>query len=769
MIKYSELEKIYFMIKSGDINTLRNLNIQNEISNIAIYLIDKQKLDIGEQQMVDIILRISNIAYNNTSLEVLPLDDGIYDQLLEIYKKYNPNYQIGAEPVDYKEQPQNDYTESKMMVSALSKNDIESKLYVKDLWKNVDRTYKKKHMLCVLAQDPITKRMINTKHSYPELVGTLDKCKFVLNHDAKEKDVFDKQSVKIFERDFIQNHLQTGIIYPAEIFEMVAELKYDGVSVEAEVYGDSIISARSRGDTAEDIATDLTPIFGGYKFERASKSVEKLKKLGKFGIKFEAVITKRDLEFMGECRGKTYKNCRNAIIGLLGASDSYRFKDLITLIPLSTSLDIPRIDELNFLNNFYSSGEFNRFKILRGNYQQILFQVKQFVESAEIVRKILPYLIDGTVISYIDPEKIAKLGRQNSVNKYSIAIKFNPRKVRTIFLGYTFSIGKTGDIIPMVHFKPVEFMGNIQTKQTLHSYNRFVELGLRKGSQIDIDYVNDVLTYVTKPDTEYNRKLDMTMEPEPFIDTCPSCGSNIIISDSGKSAKCVNYNCKERNIMRVVDMINILGFKTFSEETVRTLNISSFRDLMNVDYERAAILGPVNANNFIDAVNSVKNNPIEDHKIMTAMCFDGIGTEKWKIILKVVSINDIIFKEQNELRSLLINIQGISDKTVDMILECRNVYADDLNIISRMSNIVSSFGSVDKPKIAFTGERDQLFIELLNNSGFDASDKYSVTKNTFCLITNDKNSTSGKMKKAQKNNIPIYTKQEFIELKNIKI
>ena len=87
MIKYSELEKIYFMIKSGDINTLRNLNIQNEISNIAIYLIDKQKLDIGEQQMVDIILRISNIAYNNTSLEVLPLDDGIYDQLLEIYLK----------------------------------------------------------------------------------------------------------------------------------------------------------------------------------------------------------------------------------------------------------------------------------------------------------------------------------------------------------------------------------------------------------------------------------------------------------------------------------------------------------------------------------------------------------------------------------------------------------------------------------------------------------------------------------------------------------
>ena len=45
----------------------------------------------------------------------------------------------------------------------------------------------------------------------------------------------------------------------------------------------------------------------------------------------------------------------------------------------------------------------------------------------------------------------------------------------------------------MVHFKPCEFMGNIQTKQTLHSYKRFNELQLRIGNQIDIEFKNDVL------------------------------------------------------------------------------------------------------------------------------------------------------------------------------------------------------------------------------------------------------------------------------------
>ena len=37
-----------------------------------------------------------------------------------------------------------------------------------------------------------------------------------------------------------------------------------------------------------------------------------------FGIKFEAVITKLDLDRMAQRRGKSYKNCRNAIIGLFG-------------------------------------------------------------------------------------------------------------------------------------------------------------------------------------------------------------------------------------------------------------------------------------------------------------------------------------------------------------------------------------------------------------------------------------------------------------------
>ena len=765
MMKISDLQNVYDVLLSGNISVITDVNIQLNITEYATYLINKHPWNQEEQIAADLILKISNTAYNDTTLDTLPLDDGVYDQLLQSYKAYNPNYQIGAIPINYEEKAQNEFDENPIAIVSLSNKEVESKLYIKDIWDQHTKVDPRRTLVAVRVREPITKRLINTKHSYPELVGTLDKCKFTLNNEAIEKGVFDKPSVQVFERDFIQKHLQMGIINPTMEFEMVGELKYDGVSVEAEVCGDTIISARSRGDTGEDIATDLTPIFGGYKFPNAKE----VPKDERFGIKFEAVITKFDLQKLGNLRGTSYKNCRNAIIGLLGASDAYKYVNFITLIPLSTSMEMPRETELKFLNKYYNSGQYNRYVMFRGNYQTILFQVKQFVESAELIRKVLPYLIDGVVISYTDPYIKKTLGRVNSVNKYSMAIKFNPRKVRTIFLGYTFSVGKSGDVIPMVHFKPCEFMGNIQTKQTLHSYNRFVELQLCKGMQIDVEYRNDVLTYISKPDTEYNRKIAATTRPEPFIETCPYCGHKIVVSESSKSAKCPNHECPERKVMRIVDMLSNLGFKDFSEESVRALNINSFTDLIGITYERACILGMGNAKNFMDRLYAFMHNPIADYKILTALGFNNIGAEKWKIILKEITIHDLATMDYNILMNKLVSMPSIAQKTAETICNERLIYMQDLNTILNMDNVVSSKGSIDKPKIAFTGERDSLFIDLLNNNGYDANDSYSVTKKTFALITNDLNSNSSKMVKAKKFNIPIYTKQQFMDAYNIKL
>ena len=748
---------------NGDMSIVKNISLCNDISLIAVNLINNPIWDKNYIQIADLILRISNLLYNNSSIDTLPLDDGLYDQLLVIYKKYDPNYQVGAYPIKYQEKPENEFIDKKEMVVMIDK----SKMYIDDIF--YQNCYLQRPVNMVIKnRDPISKRLINTTHKYPELVGTLDKCKFVLNQDARNKGVYDKPSVQIFERDYIHKCLEKNIIKSDEIFDMIGELKYDGISVEAEVQGDIIISALSRGDTADNIATDLTPILGGYRFPFAKKVSKDIK----FGIKFEAVITKKDLENISIIRGKKYKNCRNAIIGIFGASDAYKFIDFITLIPLSCSLELNRIDELNFLNKYYNSGEYNRYVQFRGNYQQILFQVKQFVESAEESRILLPYMIDGVVISFIDKNKIDVLGRENSVNKYQMAIKFNPKKVRTIFLGYTYSIGKSGDIIPMVHFKPCEFIGAIHTKQTIHSYERFKNLNLAIGEQIDIEYVNDVISYVTKPNTEYNRTLGV--EPEKFIENCPCCGSKLVISNSGKSIKCVNPYCDERQIMRMVDMFDKLGFKDISEESIRLINIRSLNELIQIywhDKDRLNILGPKTSATLLNYIHNLifNDSTIEDYKIMAAMCFNNMADEKWKVILKYYTIDELRSMNEQELYNNLININGIGSSIIESIINGFEIYEYDINTLNNPIKYSNSKGKKELPKVAITGFRDNEFIKLLINNGFDASDKYTVTKNIYALIAADKNNISGKIKKAKDYGIKVYSKDEFIKTHNIKV
>lgn len=758
-------------LRQKNLSTVLQIDYALMISNVTIDLINRQlawnQYDID---VANLIIIISNILYNDTSIDVLPLDDGLYDQLIVILKRYNPNYQVGAEPIIFNEyiNQESEFEDKKLMYHTVNDSVLESKLYANMIHNQYTPIYPMRpRTMYNLVQPPITKRLIDTKHNYPELVGTLDKCKFVLNVDANEKGVLNNPAVQVFERDFIHLCMRQGVISPNEIFEMVGELKYDGVSVEAEVCGDTIISALSRGDTAENIATDLTPIFKNYKFYNAKKVPKDIK----FGIKFEAVLTYRNLELLSKVRGKTYKNGRNAMTGLLGASDAYAYTDYITLIPLSCSLDMPREDELKFLNKYYNCGEYNRYCIFRGTYQEILFQVKQFTESAEVVRPILPYMIDGVVISFTDPNKIRLLGRVNSVNKYQMAIKFNPKKVRTTFLGYTYNIGKSGEVIPMVHFKPAEFIGTIHTKQTIHSFKKFNELKLIKGQQIDVEYVNDVMSYVTKPDTELNRMLANSQAPEEFIKVCPYCGTPIEISESMKSARCPNVNCHERKIFRMVDMIDRLGFKDFSEETVRALDLTDFSKLVKVyDYSTLeSILGPITAEKFIKYQSNLLNSQIEDYKIMAALGFDGIGEEKWKLILRNYDLYLLFHMNPSQLMQNLTKISGMGNKTVEKIIEGFTNYSDDINFILNNINIKNFKDASSRPKVAITGTRDPMIIDIINTVGYDCSDKYSVTKDTAILITTDKNSTSGKMLKAIKYGVKIMTPEEFMKLHKIEL
>lgn len=692
----------------------------------------------------DNIIKISNILFNNTDRMILPLDDGMYDLLMVWIQRYKEDYQVGAPPTP---QINNNVASSndsatvgliKPLIKLDPREDMKSEnmIFYSEIMQ--ERELSKEMFLQRPIYDltPNKKKNVNTRHNYPKLVGTLDKCKFVLNQQAIDKGVYDDANVQIFERDFLQKLISSGVLDPERIFYMVLELKYDGISIEAEV-SDQVHEALSRGDTNNNLATDYTPVLKGYKFPKAVGQVDPNTT---FGMKFEAMLGNMDLSRLGQDREKGYKNPRNATTGLFGSTDANRWRDYVTLVPLATSLEVDRLTELEFMNKYYDNGEILRYAVVKGTYLEILFQVKRFVDEAEYLRPIMPYTYDGVVCSFIEPDLIDVLGRVNSVNKYQMAIKFNPQKKLTKFIGYKFTVAQNGVITPVAHYNPVELFGCTHSKTTVHSYKRFMELSLKVGDIVNIELINDVIPYINRVDIH-----DNDANPNPIIEfpeQCPECGSDLVVSKTGKTAMCPNKECPGRALAIVVNMMDKIGFKDFSEESLKVIgSIHNLNELINTKIEDVLCLGDQESKNFMNRLEEFLNTPMYDFRVVGALGFTNVSEERWKLILAKITIQELITGDV-DLRTKLLSIKGIGPNIADTIISEVEIFTDDLLAILNMPKIVWSYGVKFGKKIRFTGCRDQELTDVLSARGYDIKNGGSVTKDTEILLVPSLDHTS---------------------------
>jgi DNA ligase (NAD+) len=594
----------------------------------------------------------------------------------------------------------------------------------------------------------ISKKKQNISHKYPELAGTLDKCKFVLRNDAKMYGIKDinKSNVLVFE-DVLHSWIGVAeAVYPPIEYktDLIAELKYDGVAVDLEVDGDTVISAWSRGDTARDKAADLTPIFGGMKFPNAGP----VQKGTVFGLQTECIITYENMMILSTQFGKSYKNARNAIIGLLGSLDARKYLPYFTLVPIRTAgLNIPdREVEIEFLNSFYTMGVNMKYAVLKGDVYSLLFQVHSFVSMAYNLIPSMPFLYDGVVVSLMDNKLKQILGRKNSVNKWSMAIKFETNRKKTVFTHYTFSVGQNGVITPKAWFRPVSFLGTVHDNTTAHSYQRFKQLALRPGDIVVIEYRNEVICYITKDVDPYN-----LANPNPeiqFPTLCPSCGTPLIFTE--KSARCPNIVCPERNINRISNMLKKLSLKGFSDRYMEILKITSFKEFVCYDRNKAvSILGEVMGDKFMQLIQEFNNTVYEDYMIIGAIGFSSIAQRNWETILREVRISTIIEEDDKELYNILIGVEGVGPKTAETIVYERKAFMQDLIFIYSLPNIKKTFNTIKttQAQVRFSGIRDAELEKAFNDLGFDASGSKGVTNSTEVLVIPFEGFMSNKLKK----------------------
>lgn len=771
----NDLSKRLSLIKS---NLMNGSNIINgtdivDMNNTAIEFINSNSVSDILKRNIYTVLEISNILYNNTTREVLPLEDGVYDLVVAKYNKlFNGEAPVGAPPT----KPITVVSDTESNLVSVSGNNREvinridktNKQYINTIMSNNIPFSSTDYYRDTSDETEVSKITRNIPAKFPELVGTLHKCKFVSLRDAMAVGIQDDDfSVMVFDRDFLAPTFKMAeecAIQDKQFpVEMIAELKYDGMSVEAEIVNDTIVSANSRGDTANNIATDLTPIFGGKKFYRA-KDYKKFfgQETTRFGMKFEAIITYSDLEVLANKYGITYKNPRVAVSGIIASKNARMFRDFITLVPIKTSgLKFNKAsDEIDFMNAYYSSGVTMRYAMLYGNFIQMLNQVQRFTDEAEYARPFMNFAYDGVVISYTNESLKEMLGRRNSIDGWSMAIKFNASSKNAYFLGYTYTVGQDGRITPMAHFTPVEFFGTVHDKTTVHSFKRFMDLDLRKGDIVNITYMNDVICYLTKPQNSYNEIRAKTIPPIEFPRLCPYCGSPVIYSGTEYTACCSNPNCSERVLNKVVNMLKKLNIKDFGESYIRKLGITNLTGFLNLTrgYIISKIGSDIMADKLLERINEIKTKQWYDYQLIGAIGFTSISSSRWKLILSKVSLHFIIHCTSNEnLFNSIKMIKGIGPIMADTIIHERRSLLADLITIDSMPNVIKTYGveQSDRTQIRFSGVRDANLEEQLRNAGYDCDSAKGVTRNTDILIVPYIGFVSTKVNKATMNNIRI--------------
>lgn len=764
------LEQVKSDYKIINDEVIRILNVPNE--NITATDIDN---------MYNILI-LSNILYENTCSNILPLDDGIYDLLVVKYKHITGKNVIGAVHVKFPDEVLEKFKDRELIPGVIYLSDKENKyidnmIYHDDLYRHKIITPDDMLFPGVTYEKTISKRLKDTSHNNPELVGTLDKCKFVLEKQASDKGVLNDNTVNVLERDFFEKHIKDGVIDPNQIIDVIVELKYDGVSIEADILNKRIISARTRGDTANDVASDLTPLLAGYYLPNAPELNTII------GIKFEAIMTHENLEKYSRLKERSFANCRTAIISWISSSDAYQYRELVTLVPLATNIKdecgnpIDRLVEVELMNKCYCRGELLRYSVFSGDLTNVLFQIYKFAQEAEFMRRILPFMYDGIVVSYLDPVIRKTLGRKNSVNQYSMAVKFNTVIHETVFYDYSYTIGQNGEITPMIHYKPVEFFGTIHNKSSGHSYGNFKLLNLKPGDIIEVEYRNDVMPYVTKKSCIEN---DInTNNPISFPERCPCCRTHLILTDS--SARCPNFNCSERSLKRMANMMSKLNIKGFAEEYMKDIGVTKFHKLMELvdrfDKESSILsrLGELTSQSLVRQLNQLKTANLPDWKLIGSLGFSDLAANTWKLIFSKFSLKEFYhlmsacyvstpesLAANTIIEHSLLSVKGIGKATVETIINEYPYFAQDINYI--LTNIQYQDSMNNKLiKVRFTGIRDANFTEYLNSNGFDAGEG-SVTKDTQILVIPFKGYNSGsKIKKAIQYGIQIKT---IDELKN---
>jgi DNA ligase (NAD+) len=580
---------------------------------------------------------------------------------------------------------------------------------------------------------------------------------------------FDENDLRDFDRK-IKNEVKE--------VSYVCELKIDGLSVSLK-YENGILkrgATRGNGVVGEDITLNVKTI----------KSIPlKLKDNISFEIRGEIYMPKKAFLKLNEERleanEEPFANPRNAAAGSVRQLDSKiaskRGLDafLYTLVKddnENTLFNPNKVDyQLDALKEMSSLG----FKVNpEYKYCKNIDEVLEYIKFWTVNRPNLDYEIDGIVIKVNELDNYEKIGYTAKYPKWAIAYKFPAQIVSTKLLGITFQVGRTGNITPVAELEPVEVMGSVISRATLHNEDYVKSRDIRIGDYVKLRKAGDVIPEVFEVDFE---RRNGELKPFEMIHECPKCHTPLIRKEGEADYYCPNEYCEERvkNALEHFASRKAMNIDTLGEKLVEQLYeenlIRKISDIYYLKDHKDDIVGLEGLGikkylNLIDAIEISKSNNLD--KLLFGLGIRHVGGKVSKLLSKRFgSMNAIINASFDDIA----NIPDCGDVIAKSVFDYMH-NDDNLNMISTLQelglNMKYNQGDIKvnyftNKKCVLTGTLSSMgrteAKALIEASGGSLSE--SVSKKTDILILGE--NPGSKYDKAKSLGIYIMEEAEFLE------
>lgn len=566
---------------------------------------------------------------------------------------------------------------------------------------------------------------------------------------------------------------------------VIISCKLDGLTVLLTYEDGELVQAETRGNgELGELITHNAKVFDNIPLH--------IDCAGHFEVEGEAIIAYKDFEDINARLGdeQKYKNPRNLAAGSVRQLDSSIAKERHLKF---IAWKIPEDGEHNTMRERLDYAEALGFDVVP-RLCVTHIENEHVINILKIQANNLGYPIDGMVVTYDDIQYGESLGMTGHHPKHSIAFKFYDETVETELLDIEWTMGKTGVLTPVAVFKPVEIEGTTVERANLHNIS--VMMGMSnykpwyKRMRIFVYKANMIIPQVASVIYEDGNNDDILKIP----DICPICRMETGQFTENRSTvlMCTNPNCKGKllGVLKTFCSKQAHDIKGLSEATLELLinngYLNNLRDLFYLKNDRVELtrlpgLGVKKVDGILQSIEKCRKTTLSKFICGLSIPLFGISTckeiEKYetsKAKERGMQIWDAFWDDVVNRRYLSNYIDGfgrVMDESFHTYMDANISFVRELStefIFDSVSdNISAGDNSLNGKKICITGSlhhfanRDELVKNIESHGGKVVS---SVSSKTDYLLTNDKESGSGKNVKAAQLDIPIISEEEYLSL-----